>query len=60
MMAVRRDPALVDPDLHPIGLMQCDINANKAHAINFTRVFVSPMNRAIQTAIGMFKGHPNA
>jgi broad specificity phosphatase PhoE len=47
MTAVRRDPALVDPNLHPIGEMQCDQNANKAHKINFTRVFVSPMKRAM-------------
>ena len=49
----------VDADLHPIGLMQCATNAEKLHPINFTRVFVSPMNRAMQTCINMFKGHPN-
>ena len=59
MQDVMNDGSLVDADLHPIGYLQCDVNAPKVHPINFTRVFVSPMNRALQTCIGMFKNHPN-
>jgi broad specificity phosphatase PhoE len=59
VQAIKGDRSLVDPDLHPTGVQQCHYNAPKCHAINFTRVIVSPMNRAMQTAIHMFKGHPN-
>lgn len=45
--ALKRDPSLCDPDLHPIGVRQCEVNAPKVEAINFTRVFVSPMQRAL-------------
>jgi len=59
MQDVMNDGSLVDADLHPIGYLQCEVNAPKVAPINFTRVFVSPMNRAMQTCIGMFKNHPN-
>jgi len=58
MQDVMNDGSLVDADLHPIGYLQCEVNAPKVAPINFTRVFVSPMNRAMQTCIGMFKNHP--
>lgn len=57
--ALKRDPTLCDPDLHAIGVRQCEANASKLEVMNFTRVFVSPMQRALQTAIHMFKTHPN-
>lgn len=56
---LKGDPTLTDPDLHTIGVRQCEANAAKVEAINFTRCFVSPMQRALQTAIHMFKNHPN-
>ena len=51
---------MTDPDLHPIGVLQCEMNCESLYPINFARVFVSPMNRAMLTCINMFKGHPNA
>ena len=54
-----KDPTLFDPDLHPLGVAQAEFNAPKVHALNCRYVLVSPMQRAMQTAIHMFKGHPN-
>ena len=59
MKAFRSDPANFDPDLHAIGVRQCEVNQKNVNGINFTTVFVSPMQRALQTAIHMFKSHPN-
>jgi broad specificity phosphatase PhoE len=56
---LKGDPSVIDADLHPIGVHQALVNAPKLLDLNITRVFVSPMRRAIQTAIHMFKGHPN-
>ena len=54
------DPSGIDPELHePIGVAQAEANAFKVHALNTKYVMVSPMQRAMQTAIHMFKGHPN-
>ena len=50
----------MDPELHePIGVAQAEANASKVNALNVKYVLVSPMQRAMQTAIHMFKGHPN-
>jgi len=49
----------MDPELHPAGLMQCEAAQPVANSINFTVVFISPMQRAIMTTIHMFKNHPN-
>ena len=54
-----QDPNLCDPNLHPIGVAQAEFNAPKVHELNCRYVLVSPMQRAMQTAIHMFKGHPN-
>ena len=56
--AVMNDTNLIDPDLHPIGEVQCEANAPKIHAFNVKYVLVSPMQRAMQTCILMFKDHP--
>ncbi|CDW86509.1 UNKNOWN [Stylonychia lemnae] len=53
------DKTLTDPGLHQIGVLQCESNQDNINRINFKVVFVSPMQRAIQTAINMFKKHPN-
>eukprot|EP00347_Sterkiella_histriomuscorum_P012250 403369316 len=53
------DPTMTDPGLHQIGILQCESNQELVNVINFKVVFVSPMQRAIQTAIHMFKKHPN-
>lgn len=52
----RRD--IVDTPLHPIGAMQCEANKDSVHCLNAKYVLVSPMRRAMQTCIGMFKHHP--
>ena len=57
-VAQMKDTALVDNDLHPIGVMQALTNAPKVHCHNFRYVLVSPMQRAMQTCIHMFKDHP--
>ena len=54
-----KDPNGCDPELHPFGVAQCNYNAPKVHCLNVRYVLVSPMQRAMQTAIHMFKGHPN-
>ena len=54
-----KSPELPDPDLHPIGVAQAEANAPKVNCLNVKYVLVSPMQRALQTAIHMFKNHPN-
>lgn len=41
------DPTMTDPELHRIGVLQCESNQELVNAINFKVVFVSPMQRAI-------------
>ena len=53
------DVTLCDPDLHPIGVAQAEANAPKVNCLNIKYVMVSPMQRAMQTCIHMFKNHPN-
>lgn len=50
---------LIDPDLHSIGIIQCDIHKSITDQIHTKTVFVSPIQRAIQTTIELFKHHPN-
>ena len=57
--AIMKDRSLCDPSLHPIGVAQAEVNAPKVHCLNVKYVLVSPMQRAMQTAIHMFKGHTN-
>ena len=57
--AIENDIGVIDPELHPIGVAQSEVNAPRLHAMNVKYVIVSPMQRAMQTAIHMFKGHPN-
>ena len=53
------DIEMADPPLHPLGAYQIEYNAPKVEAINFKIVLVSPMQRAMLTAIHMFKNHKN-
>jgi hypothetical protein len=55
-----KSPDVVDTPLHPIGEMQCEANKEALHVLNAKYVMVSPLRRAMQTAIAMFKDHPNA
>ena len=48
-----------DPELHPLGAFQVEHNAPNVEGLNFKYVLVSPMQRAMQTAIHMFKNHKN-
>jgi len=57
---LKGDISITDAKLHRIGVQQCMINRNKIIDLNITRVLVSPMERAMQTAIHMFATHPNA
>jgi len=50
---------MIDADLHNIGVYQCQVNSQKVCNLNITRVLVSPMERAMQTAINMFASHTN-
>ena len=56
---VRGDPALFDPGLHDIGVLQAESNQDHINKINFSVVFVSPLQRTMQTCIHLFKNHPN-
>ena len=53
------DRELFDPSLHRIGVAQCEAYHSQINKVNFIKVFVSPMRRAMLTAIHMFKNHPN-
>lgn len=50
---------LIDPDLHEIGIIQSEIHKSIVEQINVKIVFVSPIQRAMQTTIHMFKDHPS-
>lgn len=54
---VREDT--IDPDLHEFGIMQAELARESVNKLNVRTVFVSPVQRAIQTAVHMFKDHPN-
>jgi hypothetical protein len=53
-----KSPEIVDTPLHPIGEMQCEANKEAVHCLNAKYVLVSPMRRAMQTCVSMFKDHP--
>lgn len=57
--AVETDTDGIDPELHPVGIAQCEVAHPVVNSINFKVVFTSPMQRAMQTVIHMFKSHPN-
>jgi hypothetical protein len=57
--AVRSDFNLVDCRLHSMGIKKCEAYIDTVNTINFKKVFVSPLRRAMMTAIHMFKKHPN-
>ena len=57
--ALKGNPDVIDAPLSAIGVHQALVNAPKLVDLNITRVMVSPMRRALSTAIHMFKSHPN-
>lgn len=56
---VNKDRSLIDPPLHPIGIMQSESHQDVVNAIDWKIVYVSPMRRAMMTAINMYCNHPN-
>ncbi len=59
MKKLRGDPTLFDPCLHEVGILQAESNQEHVNAVNFKVVFVSPLQRTLQTCIHLFKNHPN-
>jgi hypothetical protein len=59
MLKLKGDANLYDPGLHQIGVLQCETNQPHVNQINFKTVFVSPMRRAVETCVHLFKKHPN-
>lgn len=57
--ACHNDPELLDPELHPIGIMQCEAAHPVVNAMDVKIIFTSPLQRTITTTIHMFKNHPN-
>jgi hypothetical protein len=49
----------IDPPLHSIGIEQCNKNKHYIEEVHIKRVLVSPMQRCLQTAVEMFKNHPD-
>ena len=48
-----------DCELSQEGLEQCAKEAKLINSINVHTVFISPLRRALQTAVNLFKNHPN-
>lgn len=48
-----------DPELHPAGIVQCEIHQKEVNDVNYKVVYTSPMQRAMMTTVHMFKNHPN-
>lgn len=57
--ALRYNLETIDLGLKPEGVTQCEKSAVHSDKVNFKYVFVSNMMRTIQTAIHLFKSHPN-
>mmetsp|Transcript_16030 Transcript_16030/g.31392 ORF Transcript_16030/g.31392 Transcript_16030/m.31392 type:complete len:280 (+) Transcript_16030:1-840(+) len=53
------DPVLLDPGLTPLGVQQAAANSSVAPSLGVELVVVSPMNRAIQTAVESFASVPD-
>lgn len=52
------DPTLVDSILSPQGVSQCESAISHIHSLPITKVFVSPLRRALQTCQILFSTHP--
>ena len=57
--AVTTNPDGFDPELHPVGISQCETGQRVVNNIDWEVVFTSPMQRAMMTTVHMFKNHPN-
>ena len=54
----RWDPSLADAVLSPLGISQCESAIASAHSLQVSKVFVSPLRRALQTCDILFRSHP--
>ena len=57
--ALLSDPSLIDASLHPIGIEQCLNSQSEVNQFNYSIVYTSPLRRALETTLHMFKNHPN-
>ena len=56
---LRADLKSIDMGLRPEGIIQCEKSSVHSDKVNFKYVFVSQMVRTIETAVHLFKSHPN-
>ena len=45
--AIEVDPSIMDAELHPVGILQCEAHHEVTNSIDWKTVFVSPFRRAI-------------
>ncbi|CAG9316732.1 unnamed protein product [Blepharisma stoltei] len=55
----RWDRSYCDAPLSEIGIEQASSKVDQAHSLNVTKVYVSPLRRALQTCDILFRNHPN-
>lgn len=53
------DEKNIDPSLHQIGFAEANANQDAVNSVDWRVVFVSPIQRTMQTAVHLFKNHPN-
>lgn len=53
------DLSIIDSPLSQLGIEQCKSAARLAAEVEFDTIFVSPLRRAIETTLHIFKDHPN-
>jgi glucosyl-3-phosphoglycerate phosphatase len=54
----RWDPELCDAQLSPIGISQSHSAVSTVHGLEISKVFVSPLRRALETCKILFSNHP--
>jgi len=59
MKTLFADPDGADPELHQVGIMQSESHQDFVNNVDWKVVFTSPIQRAMQTTIHMYKNHPN-
>jgi len=59
-LSVHWDLRLVDADLTNLGASQVSDNRPLAQSLSLTKVYVSPLRRALKTCHGLFNGHPDS
>lgn len=59
-LSVHWDLRLVDADLTNLGAAQVSDNRPLAQSLSLTKVYVSPLRRALKTCQGLLSGHPDS